>query len=458
MKRVRHLIRRLFFRNFKHHYQWAEGDRSELKRIMVTIQYLVSAIVAVSVFALFDGFFGLHNNLICDLLLCGFFILAYHLINLNHLAMGKLIVLIAGNAVLFLNAASQGRNAGNFFLFFPIVTCIFSLFSFRELQYIFISAGITLANFIFLEITDYAYLKTIEFPVSYQYPNYIISFLISTIMIGYFSYYYSKANSITENKLKKINARLKEQNQKLTKTNSELDGFVYKASHDLRAPLTSLLGLIDISRMENDMEKLKEYSQLQEKLIRKLDMYIMDILTISRNTNLEINTEEINFELLIGQSLEQLKYLENYARIEKNIQISEGDGAFFSDQKRISIILNNLLSNAIRYADFTKDKPHVSVRITLAPNEAVVELLDNGIGIDKAHLGKIFKMFYRATDRNSGSGLGLYIVREITEKLHGTIQVTSEPGQWTHFEIRIPNMQHSALVPNAINTALSVEA
>jgi signal transduction histidine kinase len=434
------LIKRHFFTTIiRAFYRRADSDRGELKRILITLKFLLVAILGMLVFTLTGIVFGLYINLAIDLVMIAGFLVAFYLISRFYLKAGKLVIFIVGNLILLLSASTLGPEAGNTFIFYPMFIGIFTLFSYRERRLILLCVAITLTNFIFLEWTDYSFLKTIELSSHYQYLTYLSSFLISAVMVAYFSYYHAKANTQTEDRLKKLNARLQAQNRQLAKTNSELDSFVYKASHDLRAPLTSLLGLIEIVRIENDPEKLKSYSYLQEKLIRRLDTYIQDILTISRNSNQEIRREPIDFEQLVDQSLEQLKYLEHFPGIKKIIHIQSPPSTFYSDPQRITIVLNNLLSNAFRYADFTKGNPYVQLEISFSSTEMVLDLLDNGIGIHQAHINKVFQMFYRATDKTSGSGLGLYIVKEVIEKLAGKIRITSQAGQWTRFEIRIPN-------------------
>jgi len=103
------------------------------------------------------------------------------------------------------------------------------------------------------------------------------------------------------------------------------------------------------------------------------------------------------------------------------------------------MILNNLFSNAIRYHDKHKKNPFVKVHVTIFKSEAFVEIEDNGIGIEQTHIGRIFDMFYRASDYSSGSGLGLYIVKEAVKVLKGEIKVSSVLEQGTKFKIRFPN-------------------
>jgi signal transduction histidine kinase len=114
---------------------------------------------------------------------------------------------------------------------------------------------------------------------------------------------------------------------------------------------------------------------------------------------------------------------------------------FYSDPKRLQILFNNLVSNAFRYHDLSKETPFIKVQVTFDQNHAVIQVSDNGKGVHPEHVGNIFEMFYRATDDSKGSGLGLYIVKETVEKLQGIIQVHSVPREGTTFTLRIPNLE-----------------
>jgi signal transduction histidine kinase len=227
----------------------------------------------------------------------------------------------------------------------------------------------------------------------------------------------------------------------LVKTNTELDRFVYSVSHDLRAPLTSLLGLTNL--IEEDIASYdtpqKERVQMMKKSIKRLDTFISDILDYSRNGRLSVSSEEINFEELVKETRENLKFMEGTDGYNLKIDIRQKNG-FMSDKRRLSVILNNLISNAIKYQDSKKENPFVKVMIKTNNESALLIIEDNGIGIAPKDHEKIFEMFYRASKLSNGSGLGMYIVKETLDKLSGTIQLESFPGIGSKFLLIIPNM------------------
>ncbi|MDQ3536611.1 MAG: PAS domain-containing sensor histidine kinase [Bacteroidota bacterium] len=242
-----------------------------------------------------------------------------------------------------------------------------------------------------------------------------------------------------DNPPKKAEIKLIEQNEELLKINSELDRFVYSASHDLRAPLMSILGLINIAKIETKEETNLEYLNLMTKSIHKLDKFVQDIIHYSRNSRLALKNELIDFESLLLENLEEVKYLENAEKIEKLISVEQKQ-PFYSDKSRICVVLNNIISNAIKYFDYKKTKSFIKISIKVDAATANIEIEDNGIGIASQHVNRIFEMFFRASETNVGSGLGLYIVKETLLKLQGDIQVHSVLGEGTRFSIRIPNL------------------
>lgn len=233
-----------------------------------------------------------------------------------------------------------------------------------------------------------------------------------------------------------LNKKLVKRNQNLKKTNHELDAFVYRVSHDLRAPISSALGLIQISKLENSLEKIMYYLDLQEASLKKLDKFIQDILHFSRNARQEVKPTYINLEGMINEIISSLQN----GTTEVNVKVViKQEAALICDEMRIRIILNNLISNSFKYIDPGKDEPKIKIQASIQPLLFKLKIEDNGIGIAKEHQQKVFDMFFRASQLHSGSGLGLYIVKEIVNKLDGDIRINSELGVGTTFRIKIPN-------------------
>jgi signal transduction histidine kinase len=231
---------------------------------------------------------------------------------------------------------------------------------------------------------------------------------------------------------------LSTKNAELEKINAELDRFVYSASHELRAPLTSVLGLINLAELNLSPDNKLEYLEMMRTSINKLDSFIQDIIRYSKNSRLELENEKINFSSIIYEVLNGLKYLKGWERLRVEHDIS-GPASFWSDSNRIRMLLNNIISNSIRFFDPTKENPFLNIVVSCNKEEAIIVISDNGKGIPADHVDRIFDMFYRASAESSGTGLGLYIVKEIVTKLHGKISVQSRLGEGSTFTIILPN-------------------
>ncbi len=248
------------------------------------------------------------------------------------------------------------------------------------------------------------------------------------------------AYNITEQKLaeKKLEHTLKE----LQKRNHELDNYVYKVSHDLRSPLTSILGLINLIQAEPDPDTVRKYVDMIENRANKLDDFIKSVLNHSKAINSALQVKQIDFKKLIADTTEELKYLPDYSKINIREDIQEAE-PFFSDELRISILLKNFISNAIKYLNPGAEASYLHIAVQVTAQEAKLSFADNGIGISEAYVKKVFDMFFRATQSAEGSGLGLYIVKQTVEKLGGTIEVESKLNTGTTFRLTIPNLKNN---------------
>lgn len=225
--------------------------------------------------------------------------------------------------------------------------------------------------------------------------------------------------------------------EELKVRNTELDNFVYKVSHDLRAPLSSVLGLVNLAKLPGNDDNVKDYLGVIGNKVNQLDHFITDVLSHSKNLKLDVIIEPVNFQELIDQTFVDLSYLKGAGEI-KRLVVIEGV-PFFNDRWRIAEIFRNLVSNAIKYRDFKKSNPEINLQIVIAHDQASISFSDNGIGIEPHNQEKIFNMFYRASEQSDGSGIGLYIVKNAVDKLGGEVQVASTPGEGTAFVIKLPN-------------------
>lgn len=225
--------------------------------------------------------------------------------------------------------------------------------------------------------------------------------------------------------------------------NAELDNFVYKVSHDLRAPLSSILGLVNLAKLPGNTDNPMEYIDLIGSKVEHLDNFIGDVLSHSKNLKMDVAVALVDFGKIIDQTFQDLNYLDGAKGISRIERIEGID--FYSDPWRISEIMRNLISNAIKYRKLDHAASEIGIRVNVDHMRAEISFADNGIGIDEPNLTKIFEMFYRATEQSDGSGIGLYIVRNAVDKLGGQISVASRLGQGTRFTIILPNRINSVI-------------
>jgi signal transduction histidine kinase len=237
--------------------------------------------------------------------------------------------------------------------------------------------------------------------------------------------------------LKKSEERLKHQNTELEKLNHELDQFVYSASHNLRAPLLSVKGLLTlIEQEEMEVPTRKLFIEEIHKSIQRLDGTIKDIIEYSKNARLDIQPSCIDLEQLIRNTHEDLKFYEG-TTVSLELRIDQS-APFYSDQRRLKSIVHNIMSNSVKYSDNQKDASWLKVEIETNERGCVFEFTDNGKGIPTEYQSRVFDMFYRATSERSGSGLGLYIVKEMTERIGGTVELESQLGIGTKLRLTLP--------------------
>jgi signal transduction histidine kinase len=231
---------------------------------------------------------------------------------------------------------------------------------------------------------------------------------------------------------------LEDERTRLDKANKELDRFLYSTSHDLRAPIASILGLTYLGKMEFEEERARTFMDMIEARVKKLDMVIGDILSLSRSKKMDVKLEKINFKDLLDNSIMDIKFNKGASSISLDYT-HDASHVLQSDFNQMKIVLNNLLANAVKYHNLDQPNPFIRVLFQRENDVVKIAIQDNGKGIAEANLPKIFEMFYRASLDTEGTGLGLYIVREALSKVHGTIEVVSELGKGSTFTIILEN-------------------
>ena len=243
---------------------------------------------------------------------------------------------------------------------------------------------------------------------------------------------------ITERK--RNEEQLEIQNTELIKAHLELDRFVYSVSHDLRSPLTSVLGLISFIEEETKEQDTREHAQMIRNSVNRLDEFIKNILSYSRNNRVNLNIEPIAIDETILSIVNGLKNSQQAKEIDFVFEFAEAQ-PFFSDQLRLNTILENLISNAIKHHKKEEVYRFIKINTFFKDEKLHITIEDNGVGIDEEYHNKIFDMFYRVSSDTDGTGIGLYIVKDSIKNIQGSIELQSQKGVGTIFTIIIKNLK-----------------
>lgn len=232
---------------------------------------------------------------------------------------------------------------------------------------------------------------------------------------------------------------LDEKTKNLEKAQQELNRFAYSASHDLREPLSSILGIVNLAKLE-ERYKDDKYIRMIETMVKKLDRFTKNIIDHYKSSNSEQQIKSIDFKVIIDDIIENIKLFRDTTVVDFIVNVNQQE-AFNADEFRIGLIFNNLISNAINHRSNDKGKTVIEVTVSVKNSIASILVKDNGNGIEPEYVEHIFEMFYRASSKATGSGLGLYIVNEAVDKVKGRIYVCSSLEYGTTFKIIIPSQK-----------------
>ncbi|HOX82950.1 MAG TPA: HAMP domain-containing sensor histidine kinase, partial [Chryseolinea sp.] len=227
----------------------------------------------------------------------------------------------------------------------------------------------------------------------------------------------------------------KEKNAIIEQKNAELDSFFYRVSHDLKGPISSLLGLHNLVHMEITDKASLKFFDLFHGQVNRMNNIIMGLINLTEIKNTKELKVKIDFEKLVEECVHSCYYLDQSSKVivKKDIQQIE----YYSEWAIINTIVQNLIENAIKYSR-KEIEPFVDIKVFTSQNHITICVEDNGQGIPEKHLNRIFDMFYRANDKAQGSGLGLYILKRAIERLGGNIEVKSTFQVGSTFTVKLP--------------------
>jgi signal transduction histidine kinase len=315
------------------------------------------------------------------------------------------------------------------FMFFAVSSLMaFALLGYNHLKLALFFIILSVSLFLVSYWVELDFIQERVYSKEYLQLSYTINFLVTLICSIAIMYFLMDIHHHSEQ-------AILDKNDQLQKANDELDRFVYSASHDLKAPLSSLLGIIEVAKL--DQKDMDQYLSMMQNKIHDMEAFIKEIINYSRNARVDIKKQRVNLKKTVSEVTEALVFSVGNPEIRIENMVSD-HLILHTDSMRLKIILSNLIDNSLKYCDRKKEKPFIRIEARERDDVKVIMVKDNGMGIDELYLDKIFNMFYRASEKSKGSGLGLYIVKETLNKLNGTIHVESTLGRGTTFVVSIP--------------------
>ena len=260
-------------------------------------------------------------------------------------------------------------------------------------------------------------------------------------------YYDGIMRDITQ--ARKAKNELQKRNKMLKKANAQLDRFIYSASHELVAPLKSVFGLFNIMKYALTEDEKQDIYEKMFTSIQKLEGVIIQIETQALNSRTPLKIRKVNLKKMLDKIVQDLQHLPNNDKVKQIFNITQ-TAPLFSDVFRLELIVNNLISNAICYANLQQESPQFKLNININPEIITIIMSDNGQGMSEDSHQKMFKMFHRGSESSVGSGIGLYILKEALQILNGTVDVNSVLGIGTTLILHISNKRFEDITPKNI--------
>jgi signal transduction histidine kinase len=412
-------------------------SHTEYKRALLVGQLcLITFFICVAYF-LIDQYHHVYHSWVfqCS---CAFLSVVCLLLNRSrYYTAAKILLGTSINITVFAFSQVEPENVGLYMFYIPTSLGALAAFGYEERWKSLFLIFLPLVLFSVSQNSDFTFIEKTYHREDLDQLNLIINFASSLLASVLIVYFLISINYRSETSMIKHEQLITEKNIELTRINTELDRFVYSTSHDLMAPLSSVKGLINLTRLTNDSTETKTYLAMMEERVESLQKFIRDISDYSRNSRIGMTETSISVHKLVRSILENLRFYPNAEKIDVTLEISP-DLEIISDANRMQIILGNLITNSFKYTDLAKDNSFIRINAIRLHNKIEFIIEDNGVGIEEDYLPSIFEMFFQATEKSEGSGLGLYIVKQAVEKLNGTIQVSSKYRMGTSFFVSLP--------------------
>ncbi len=351
--------------------------------------------------------------------------------------LAKVILVTTTNLTVYVFAASENIHTELDAFFIVIAIATIAGFGYEQKNLAMAFVSLTLLLYLASIYLDFKPIDGLYLNPAYAKENKTINFITSLVAASLVLFALITVNFHSEKALREKEHMMVEKNEELTQLNMELDRFVYTSSHDLTAPLRSIMGLITLSNLSEDPEETKKYIAMIKDRVSELEKFIKEMSDYKKNASSAVNFEDIQVRKMIHDVLETLQFYPHAEKLSIDINIEE-ELTICTDHTRLKVILSNIISNCFKYCDLNKKESFVRIMAGQKNDFVHLQIADNGLGINETSLPKIFDMFYRAHEHSDGTGLGLYIVKETIDKLGGTIAVHSSVGNGTTFNITLP--------------------
>ena len=407
-------------------------SRVEFKNALLRSHFALITMAVSIVYIFIDRYYGIFGSELYYGLVVALAITTLVLNRLHKFKIATLLFISLINLFIFYFSVIDPFESGVFMYFIVCCLMAFALFGYHQLKLSMLFIVLSVLLFIISFWIDIDFFPERQYTELYLRVSYTINFLVTLICSAAILYYLMDVNHYSEK-------RILDKNEELEKANAELDRFVYSASHDLRAPLSSLLGLIEVARV--DPKNGMRYMQMMKSRIHDMDAFIREIINYSRNSRMELAYQTLELRKIADEVSHELSFIEGSQNITIDNFIPD-DLTIHTDITRLKVILSNLIANSIKYQNLMEEQPYLKIEAKKYDIGVAISVIDNGLGIGAEHIEKIFNMFYRAHENSKGSGLGLYIVKETITKLGGEVKVESLPGKGSTFSIYIPQIGH----------------
>jgi len=236
-----------------------------------------------------------------------------------------------------------------------------------------------------------------------------------------------------------LEAKVEERTLQLAESVKELDTFLYHASHDIRRPIATLLGLEQVARISGETDpKSKHLFDYVASTARDMDSMLSKLQMAYHLNQLAGDFGWISLNWIIKEATKKFDSQFHEFGIECSVAI-ENPISSYSSPTLLMIVFQNIIENAINFRNTVVDrKPLLKITLRQHENEAVTTIEDNGMGIERKYLTQIFELYFRGTERSKGNGLGLYLTRKALSKLDGRVMAESIYGERTVFTISLP--------------------